>query len=85
VAVRTKGDEVVVCIAHDGNPLGVAASNALRAGQESSLEHTTDVELWLARWMTANSGGRLTVEETDDSGVHVDLHFPAADPPGDES
>jgi signal transduction histidine kinase len=77
----TEGDDVATLrVAHDGSGLESVELDALNAGAESDLRHTTGLGLWFVRWMAINSGGSFEISDND-PGTVVELTLPLADPP----
>jgi two-component system sensor histidine kinase RegB len=48
----------------------------LEAGEETPLEHSTGLDLWLVYWVVALSGGELAFEENDPRGTVVTIALP---------
>jgi len=71
---------VSITVSHDGASLTAVEREALNAGVESDLKHTTGLGLWFVRWMAINSGGTFHIADTD-LGTRVELTLPSADPP----
>lgn len=47
--------------------------NAIEAGQETALEHTSGIGLWIVRWVITSFGGKISFPEDDGSTVVLSL------------
>ena len=80
VRVAEADGKVTITVSHDGASIDTVEREALNAGVESDLKHTTGLGLWFVRWMAINSGGTFAIHDTD-PGTRVELTLPTADPP----
>ena len=80
VDVSEDSGKVSITVSHDGTGLDATEREALNAGIESDLKHTTGLGLWFVRWMAINSGGTFAIHDND-PGTRIELTLPGADPP----
>ncbi|MFB6142717.1 MAG: sensor histidine kinase [Halorientalis sp.] len=75
----TVGDSTVSIRVHDNGP-GIPAHELAIHGraEESPLEHSSGMGLWLVDWFADQSGGTIDIE-TGDAGTTVTLTVPRAD------
>ncbi len=71
-------DFVTVEIADDGPGLPERERRVFNDGTESELEHSFGLGLWLVNWVVVDSGGNVTVDETDAGGGLIRIHLPKA-------
>ncbi len=69
-----------VCIEVSDNGPGIAAAEleVLRTGQESALNHSNGVGLWLVNWIVTYSGGRIDFAVDDGAGSTIRVSIPRA-------
>ena len=73
-----RADEwIEITVSDNGPGIPEYEWEAIRAGQETPLEHGTGLGLWLVHWTVALLGGEVEVED-DDSGTQVVLTLPRA-------
>jgi signal transduction histidine kinase len=77
-ATATDGS-VRVVVADNGPGIDEAELDAIEAGEETQLEHSSGFGLWLAYWVVDASGGNLDFETGD--GTTVTLVFERTDHP----
>jgi PAS domain S-box-containing protein len=68
-------DVVEVVVTDDGPGLDAEARRALARGEETPLEHTMGLGLWLVRWAVENVDGEMSVAESEDRGTSVTLRL----------
>jgi PAS domain S-box-containing protein len=68
------GDEIRITVADDGPGIPEHELAVLAAGEETDLEHSTGLGLWLASWATRRLGGDLDFET--DGGTTATLQVP---------
>jgi signal transduction histidine kinase len=51
----------------------------LLCGEETPLQHSDGLGLWLVTWVVRSSGGDLTLDDADPRGSRVTLRLPTAD------
>ncbi|QGA84242.1 histidine kinase N-terminal 7TM domain-containing protein [Halomicrobium sp. LC1Hm] len=74
VTATVRDGGVEIAIADDGPGLPEHERDVLAAGEETDLEHSTGLGLWLASWATRRLGGDLDFEVDD--GTTARLWFP---------
>jgi len=74
VTVAESADGVTITVADDGPGIPDHEIEVLDAGEETDLEHSTGLGLWLASWATRRLGGDLTFET--DEGTTARLWLP---------
>lgn len=79
VTVETAvGEErVVVTVADDGPGIPARERRILAADEETQLDHSLGMGLWMSQWILQEAGGDLRVGGGDD-GATVELVFPRA-------
>jgi signal transduction histidine kinase len=70
------GDRVRLRVADNGPGIPEYERRVLEAGEETPLEHSTGLDLWLVYWVVALSGGELAFEENDPRGTVVTIALP---------
>jgi signal transduction histidine kinase len=73
------GDEVVLAVADDGNPIPETERRSVERGTEKKLEHVSGVGLWLVYWTVTLGGGELDIDDAPAGGALVTCRFPACD------
>jgi signal transduction histidine kinase len=74
IAGFVDGDEFVLRVEDEGETIPAADLSELTTDGHERFNCGRGVELWLVRWLTERSGGRVTVE-TDASPRRIDLRF----------
>jgi PAS domain S-box-containing protein len=84
VCVRTdvSGDRVTVDIEDNGPGINDDEIETITSGEETQLEHSSGLGLWLVYWVIETSGGDISFET--DNGTTVTLSFRRVEPPADE-
>lgn len=75
-----RGDGVVALTVRDdgvGIPSGEVAVH--RAAEETPLDHSDGLGLWLVAWIVERSAGTVDIEHPDAGGTAVTIRLPAAD------
>jgi len=80
----TTGNWVEVVVADTGAGIPAHEREIIESGQETQLEHTTGLGLWLVYWTVSLFGGRVIICEEDDE-TRVRLQLLAADGKPDSS
>jgi signal transduction histidine kinase len=68
---------VEITVSDNGSGIPAYEWEAIRAGQETPLEHGTGLGLWLVHWTVSLLGGEVNIEDHD-SGTQVVLTLPRA-------
>ncbi|GAB3320952.1 hypothetical protein GCM10027355_19170 [Haloplanus salinarum] len=76
----TRRDGVVaLTVRDDGAGIPPAEVAVHRAAEETSLDHSDGLGLWLVAWIAERSGGTVDIERPDEGGTAVTIRLPAAD------
>lgn len=70
-------ERVVVTVADDGPGIPARERRILAADEETQLDHSLGMGLWMSQWILQEAGGDLRVGDGDD-GANVELVFPRA-------
>ena len=83
VCVRTEvsEDRVTVDIEDNGPGINDDEIETITSGEETQLEHSSGLGLWLVYWVVETSGGEISFET--ENGTTVTLGFQRVDPPAD--
>jgi PAS domain S-box-containing protein len=78
VELRTDRDESMVelVISDTGPGLSDVELNTLTVGEETPLQHTTGIGLWLVEWLVTSLGGDLELADNEPRGLRVRVHLP---------
>jgi PAS domain S-box-containing protein len=82
----TVADDVIeLTIADDGPGIPEAERTVLRTGEETDLQHSSGIGLWLVKWAVESMGGTITVSDADreSGGSRVTVELPRLAPPED--
>ena len=86
VEVETGGSGwVVLSVTDDGPGIPPGELEALAAGLEAPLDHTSGLGLWLVTWVANRLNGRLTFEEADPNGTRVEVRLPTVEHDPDDA
>ncbi|THE64948.1 PAS domain S-box protein [Salinadaptatus halalkaliphilus] len=77
VTVDRGDDETTVTIADDGPGIPPAELAVLEQGEETPLEHTSGVGLWIVHWVVDRSGASITFD-TGSAGTRVSIRIPTS-------
>ncbi len=80
VAVTRTDDAGVVAVRDHGDGIPDGELRPLREGEETDLEHTSGVGLWLAYWVARQSGGRIEFDAGTGGPTEVRLELPSTTP-----
>lgn len=69
---------VKISIADDGPGLPETEKAVFEAGSETALQHSDGLGLWVARWIVADLGGTVTVNDREPQGTVIELFLPAS-------
>ncbi|MFB6299892.1 MAG: ATP-binding protein [Halobacteriales archaeon] len=78
ITVTTDSDTVIIRISDNETAIPEQVLTAIRQGQETQLEHTDGVGLWLATWLIDDYGGVIHFDEGDVAGVDIRVTIPKA-------
>ncbi|MFB6184459.1 MAG: sensor histidine kinase [Haloarculaceae archaeon] len=73
VGIEHRNGAVEVTIADDGPGIPDYEREILQTGEETGLEHSRGLGLWLAKWVLEAAGGELAFEVTDGTTARVRL------------
>jgi signal transduction histidine kinase len=85
VSVVREGKWVVVRVVDDCPPLPENERLVFSDGEETPLDHSTGVGLWLVHVVMESYDGAISHEYNEEGGNTVELRFPAASQPGDSA
>ena len=81
--VRVEGtaieNRVVVRILDDGPGIPRSEIDVLERGEETAMEHTSGLGLWIAKWVIEAAGGDLTFAHRDPAGTIATVTLPVPD------
>lgn len=81
VSLTTKGDEnesVSITVEDNGTRIPTGEINALQAGGETQLDHSSGLGLWVVKWLVDRFGGSLSFEQSESGGNAVTISLPKA-------
>ncbi|WP_254838607.1 PAS domain-containing sensor histidine kinase [Natronomonas marina] len=73
------GRFVTLEIADDGPGLPEMEREVFETNSETPLQHSSGLGLWLARWVVADLGGEITIDDREPQGTVVRLRLPRAE------
>ena len=76
VRVRRDGDETTLVVADTGRGIPAIERETLRNAEETPLEHTEGLGLWLIYWTVTRGGGTVEFAENDPRGTVVRIRLP---------
>lgn len=79
MSVVREDDEFVVTVADDGAGIPETEVSVFESGDESGLEHSNGMGLWLVKWIVAYSDGELDFVKNDSSGSEIAIRLPTRD------
>ncbi len=82
ITVETTPEHVVLRLSDNGPGINQAELDAIEAGKETQLTHSSGFGLWLAYWVVDVSDGTIKFEVDD--GTHVTITFDRTDDPATE-
>ncbi|MDZ7850188.1 MAG: histidine kinase N-terminal 7TM domain-containing protein [Halodesulfurarchaeum sp.] len=79
VSLTTELTETSVTLLIEDNGPGLPSEEieVLQSGEETDLEHSSGIGLWLVQWIVSRSGGDFHVEETED-GTRIEIRLQRA-------
>ncbi|MDY6817787.1 MAG: HAMP domain-containing sensor histidine kinase [Halobacteriales archaeon] len=81
LSVSTDADTITVHLSDDSTGIPQQVLAAVRQGQETQLEHTDGLGLWLAKWLIEDYGGEIRFDDDDAAGTDVRFTIPRAEQP----
>ena len=76
VDARIDGDEAILEVVDNGPGIPAEERSVLRTKEETPLQHSSGLGLWLVSWGTERLGGAVTIAQTDESGTTIRLEVP---------
>jgi signal transduction histidine kinase len=76
VRLRRDGDETTLVVADTGGGIPAIERETLRNAEETPLEHTEGLGLWLIYWTVTRGGGTVEFAENDPHGTVVRIRLP---------
>jgi PAS domain S-box-containing protein len=68
--------QTTVSVADNGPGLPEFEQEVLTSGEETQLNHSSGLGLWLTRWIVRNSNGTLAVEQSAWNGTRIVIRLP---------
>jgi signal transduction histidine kinase len=84
VSMTQTGDGVALTVADNGPGVPEREQDLLEQGEESALQHSDGMGLWLVNWIVDEFDGTLDIETRPDEGTAVRLWIPAPKTGGPE-
>ena len=76
VEVENGDDAVAITVEDDGPGIPQMEIEVLDRGQETAMQHTSGLGLWIAKWVVDASEGTIGLAESDPSGTKVTVTLP---------
>jgi len=76
VTVATTEEWVTITVADDGRGIPDAEIESLGLDEETPLQHTSGVGLWVIKWVAEASNGDCEIRSSDGEGTTVELRIP---------
>jgi signal transduction histidine kinase len=76
VDARIDGDEAIIEVVDNGPGIPTEERSVLRTKEETPLQHSSGLGLWLVSWGIERLGGTVTIVESDVSGTTIRLEVP---------
>ncbi|AQL43872.1 hypothetical protein BV210_14670 [Halorientalis sp. IM1011] len=76
VDARVEGDEAIVEVVDNGPGIPAEERSVLRTREETPLQHSSGLGLWLVAWGVDQLGGSITIAESGESGTTIRLEVP---------
>ena len=65
-----------ISVRDNGPGMPAHEQRVIAADNETDLEHSTGIGLWIVQWITASAGGTISVSEREPRGTDVSIHLP---------
>lgn len=75
IAIRPRNEHTLIRIKDNGPGIPDGEKQVLDARNETPLEHSSGLGLWIAKWMVKLSRGTIAFEENDEGGTTVTLEM----------
>lgn len=79
VSLSRGGEVTELRVADEGPGLGELERSAILSGEETPLQHSTGLGLWLVRWTVTSSGGSLHISDREPRGTEVVVRLPTVE------
>ncbi|RXK49373.1 sensor histidine kinase [Halorientalis pallida] len=79
VDARIEGDEAILEVVDNGPGIPAEERSVLRNKEETPLQHSSGLGLWLVSWGVERLGGTVTIAEADESGTTIRLEVPVVE------
>lgn len=84
IATELAADSCTLVITDDGPGMPRTELAVLKASEETDLQHSSGLGLWLVRWIVAQSNGEVT-GETAEVGTRISIRLPRPSSNGDRN
>ncbi|QIO24199.1 PAS domain S-box protein [Haloarcula sp. JP-L23] len=74
------GDWVEITVRDTGPGIPDDQQLVFQRGEETQLEHSNGLGLWIVQWIVTKAGGELTITEPEGKGSTVTMQFPTVNP-----
>jgi len=72
---------IAITVADDGPEIPEHETGVLTSDEETPLEHSEGIGLWMVTWIVNAADGDITFERSDLGGSRIPLEFPETEPP----
>ena len=72
-------DYVYVSVADNGPGIPETEQNVIKSGEETPLQHSLGIGLWMMKWVITTLGGKLTIADNEPRGSVVTFQLPSVD------
>ncbi|MDB2284477.1 PAS domain-containing protein [Halorubrum ezzemoulense] len=79
VQPASDGNHVCISVADNGSGMPEMERHVIESGEETPLNHSLGVGIWLMEWVTTTLGGELTIGDNEPRGTVVTFRLPNAD------
>jgi signal transduction histidine kinase len=79
IDARVEGEATVIEVADNGPGIPAEERSVLRTKEETPLQHSSGLGLWLVSWGVERLGGRATIAESGESGTTIRLEVPVTE------
>jgi signal transduction histidine kinase len=76
VDARIDGGEAIIEVVDNGPGIPTEERSVLRTKEETPLQHSSGLGLWLVSWGIERLGGTVTIVDSDESGTTIRLEVP---------
>ncbi|SDY91998.1 PAS domain-containing protein [Halopenitus persicus] len=72
-------DQVQITVADNGPGISKDERDVIESGEETPLNHSLGVGLWLMEWVATTLGGELTIADNEPQGTILTFQLPSSD------